>query len=158
MESWLPLLIVPATLGCGLVAGFFFAFSNTVMGALGRMPPAQGAAVMRHVNVVVLNPIFFLAFFGTGALALGIALLAVARLGEPQALVAFVASLVYLAGSIGVTMAANVPMNNALAAADPAAPQTSELWARYLVRWTAWNHVRTLACVGATVLYALALI
>jgi uncharacterized membrane protein len=58
-------LAVAAALGSGLIAGFFFAFSVVTMKALSRLPPEQGIAAMQSINVVVLNPWFFTAFFGT---------------------------------------------------------------------------------------------
>jgi uncharacterized membrane protein len=35
-------LTITAALGCGAIAGFFFAFSVCVMNALGRLPAAHG--------------------------------------------------------------------------------------------------------------------
>src|SRR3990172_7116821 len=57
-----------AALGSGLIGGVFFAFSALVMKALGRLPPAGGIAAMQSINVAVLNPVFFGAFFGTAIL------------------------------------------------------------------------------------------
>ncbi len=54
-----------AAIGCGLVAGIFFAFSTFVMKALARIPSAGGIAAMQAINVVVINPWFMGAFFGT---------------------------------------------------------------------------------------------
>ena len=70
------LLIPAAVLGCGLVAGIFFAFSTFVMSALGRLPAKEGIAAMQAINITVLNPWFFAAFFGTAALCLVLAVLA----------------------------------------------------------------------------------
>jgi uncharacterized membrane protein len=56
-------LTLLAMLGCGLMAGFFFAFSAVIMAALARLPPAQGIAAMQTINVVVINPWFGVAFF-----------------------------------------------------------------------------------------------
>jgi len=50
-----------------------------------------------------------------------------------------------------------VPLNNALAGLDPAAPATDAAWRDYLSRWTAGNHVRALACLAAAALYTWAL-
>jgi uncharacterized membrane protein len=61
-----PLTLISA-LGCGLMAGFFFAFSACVMNALARLPAAQGITAMQSINVTVINPLFGLAFFGTAA-------------------------------------------------------------------------------------------
>ena len=65
--------------------------------------------------------------------------------------------LVYLIGTILVTMAFNVPRNNALAAADPQSGLGARLWAGYITSWTAWNHVRTAAALAAAVLLTPAL-
>lgn len=54
-------------LGCGLVAGIFFAFSAFVMKALSRLPPGEGIAAMQSINVAVLNSWFMTAFLGTAA-------------------------------------------------------------------------------------------
>ena len=70
MGYLLPILTFLAALGSGLMAGFFFAFSATVMWALERQPPAEGIAAMQAINVVVLNPLFLGTFFGTALLSL----------------------------------------------------------------------------------------
>ena len=67
-------LMLLSALGCGLMAGFFFAFSACVMNALSRLPPAHGIADMQSINVVVINQLFGAAFLGTAAAALTIAL------------------------------------------------------------------------------------
>jgi uncharacterized membrane protein len=58
-------------------------------------------------------------------------------------------SLLYLVGTVGVTIGFNVPLNNALAAVKPDSAEGANLWRHYLVRWTAWNHVRTVAALAA---------
>ena len=65
-------------------------------------------------------------------------------------------SIAYLVGNVGVTMGFNVPMNDALAAADPNAPGSATLWATSLDRWVFWNHVRAAACTGALAAFAMA--
>jgi uncharacterized membrane protein len=42
-----------------------------------------------------------------------------------------------------------VPLNDALAKIDPAAPESTRVWADYVARWTVWNHVRTVAALAA---------
>lgn len=56
-----------------------------------------------------------------------------------------------------MTIVANVPLNQALAAVEPASADGAHLWARYLSRWTAWNHVRTVAALSGAALLTLAL-
>ena len=65
--------------------------------------------------------------------------------------------MVYLIGAILVTIAFNVPRNNALAAVDPQSADGAKLWAGYVTSWTACNHLRTAAALVAAVLLSLAL-
>lgn len=146
-------LLVAATfisaLGCGLMAGLFFAFSTSVMNALARRPPAEGIAAMQAINRTILNPVFLSAFFGTAVGCVFVAIMAVWRWSDPGSLFLLAGSLLYLVGSFGVTMACNVPRNNTLEQVDPARQDAARLWAAYLREWTAWNHVRTVAALAA---------
>lgn len=152
----LNLLILSAALGCALIGGVFFAFSAFIMKALGRVSSHAGIAAMQSINIVVVNPWFLGAFFGTAALCAVLVVLAVLD-WQPGALYLVVASAFYIVGTIGVTMACNVPRNNALAAVDPASEAGAQMWRRYLVQWTFCNHVRTVAALAAAVLFMLAL-
>ncbi|MGO4843669.1 anthrone oxygenase family protein, partial [Rhizobiaceae sp. 2RAB30] len=58
-----------------------------------------------------------------------------------------------VAGMFGVTMVFNVPLNNALAAADPASAEGGDVWSRYQRDWTLWNTIRTVASIGAWVCF-----
>ena len=128
------------------------AFSVCVMRALGRLPREQGMAAMPAINVVVLNPWFFAAFFGTAAVCLVLPVLALFTWSASRMLSLLAGSVLYLAGSIVVTMACNVPLNEALAAVDAHSAEGAALWTRYRAQWTAWNHVRTAASLGAAAL------
>jgi uncharacterized membrane protein len=151
-------LIFAAAIGCGLVAGIFFAFSSFVMAALGRLPSDHGIAAMNAINVMVINPTFFLAFFGTAALCLTASAGVAFRWTATGGTLVLVASVIYLAGCIGVTMFRNVPLNNALAAVTLGTPEAAALWTRYLSEWTFWNTVRTVAPVVSAALFTVALL
>jgi uncharacterized membrane protein len=158
VEHVLFALTFMSALGAGLMAGFFFAFSLCVMTALGRQLPAAGISAMQAINVVVLNPLFFAVFFGTAAACLVAAIGALVSWPAPAAVVVLAGSLSYLVGSILVTIVFNVPLNNALAAVDPESSEGTAVWTRYLSVWTAWNHVRTVACLVAAAAFVLALL
>ena len=53
-----------------------------------------------------------------------------------------VGSLLYLAGTMLVTVVFNVPRNDALAKVQCDSAEGANLWSRYVVEWTRWNHVR----------------
>jgi uncharacterized membrane protein len=155
MDGLLTVLTVVAALGSGLVGGVFFAFSTFIMRALARITPSQGIAAMQAINVTVITPLFMLALFGTGALSAALAVWGVLELGEDFGPLLVAGGVLYLVGVIGVTMAYNVPRNDALAAAGP---EDAELWSRYLREWTAGNHVRTVAALAAAAVFTLALV
>jgi hypothetical protein len=94
-----------SALGSGLVEGIFFAFSGFIMKALARVPPAPGIAVMQSINLTVLNIWFFAVFFGTGACCLVLGISSLFRLEKPGAGYLLAGSLLYLIGTIIVTIA-----------------------------------------------------
>lgn len=148
--GWVPALTLAAALGCGLMAGVFFAFSTFVMRALARLRAEQGIAAMQSINTAVLRSPFLAAFLGTAAACAVLA--ALVRDGYVVA-----GSLLYLVGTFGVTIGLNVPLNEELAGVDGAGEPGEEVWRRYTVVWTRWNHVRTAAALAATAALILAL-
>ena len=80
-------LTLVAALGCGLVAGVFFAFSVFVMKALSRLPSGEGIAAMQSINVVVFNPWFMGAFFGTAATCVVVVVTSLLKWSGPEHLV-----------------------------------------------------------------------
>ncbi len=151
------LLTPAAVLGCGLVAGIFFAFSTFVMRALGRLPATEAIAAMQAINITVLNPWFFAAFFGTAAACLVLVVLALTGWNGAHAAYLIAGSALYLLGTILVTIAFNVPLNDRLAKVDPESADGAALWTHYLERWNRWNHVRTAASLAAAAAYMMAL-
>jgi uncharacterized membrane protein len=149
-------LTVCAALGSGVVAGVFFAFSTFVMPALARLPPEQGIAAMQSINVTALNRWFMSALFGTAGLCVWLAVASLKSRSDPGAGLRLGGSALYLVGAILVTIACNVPRNEALAAVRPDCAEAAELWARFLTEWVAWNHVRTGATLAACALLILA--
>ncbi len=104
-------------------------------------------AAMQNINVDIINPAFMLLFLGTSVLCLVLAAHSVFRLQSPASLWLLVGSCLYLVGALGVTMVFNVPLNNSLAAARASA--AAQAWPAYVGPWLNWNHVRTLASLGA---------
>jgi uncharacterized membrane protein len=149
IDNLLLALTFLAILGCGLIAGVFFAFSAFVMGALARLPAAHGIAAMQSINIVVINRLFLGAFFGTAALCVVLALAALLRWSAPGAIYALAGSLLYLIGTILVTIRLNVPLNDELAAVPADSADAARVWERYLIEWTMWNSVRTAAALAA---------
>ena len=146
-----------AALGCGLIGGVFFAFSSFVMPALKRLPPAQGISAMQSINVLAVTPAFMAALFGTAAACVGLVAWAVISWGDRSTAPVLAGGALYLVGTIGVTMACNVPLNDGLAKLHPRDAEAAGFWDRFLTRWTAWNHVRTIAALAAAAALTVAL-
>lgn len=146
-----------SALGCCLIAGVFFAFSTFVMSALARLQPAQGIAAMQAINITAINPLFMIALFGTAGSCVFLAISSFLKWQQPMSAYLLIGSLLYLVGTVGVTIAFNVPLNDALAKVDPDSTEGARLWASYLSDWTLWNHIRTVAAFVAAALFAIAL-
>lgn len=144
-------LVIAAAVGSGLNGGLFFIFSNTVMRAFDRLPATEAVAAMSSINRVILNPLFFLVFFGTALLCL------VLLVGQLDAPLVVAGALFYLIGSIGVTMVRNVPLNDQLAKVSPSVTDMETQWRTYREPWTRWNHVRTVACLLAAAAFTASL-
>lgn len=140
----------------GAVGGVFFAFSVFVMRALASLPPAHGLAAMQRINVTVITPLFLSVFLGTGPLLAVAAWVAYGA--EPATAFGWlgVSFIVYLVGSVGVTMVCNVPRNDRLARLDPDSPADQIGWGEYVREWTFWNHVRCVASLTSAASAAIA--
>jgi uncharacterized membrane protein len=155
--TMIDVLTLTGALGCGLMAGFFFAFSVCVMQALGKLPAAHGVAAMQNINVVVINPRFLTVFMGTAALCVIATIAALLNRNDPATPYLIAGGVLYVVGTFIVTMRFNVPLNNALAAVTSDSAEAARLWSNYLSTWTHWNHVRTAAALAAAAAFSLAL-
>ena len=67
-------------------------------------------------------------------------------------------AVLYLIGNPIVTMVFNVPLNDALAAVDPASSNGAAVWANHLNQWVMWNHVRTITAIVSMACFIFALL
>jgi len=153
MHSTTTALLWLSAIGCGLLAGLYFAFSTFIMGALGRIEPSAGIAAMNSINSVIVRSLFMPVFLGSSLIALVLAGMALFQWQQPGSAAILAGGGIYVIGMFVCTMAFNVPLNNTLMAVDPASVRGADVWARYLRDWTFWNHVRTVASTVAMVLF-----
>ncbi len=143
----------------GGIAGFFYAYSSSVMFGLNAIDPRDAIVAMKGINATVRNAVFAPAFFGTPVAALVTAFLFF-RLGRAAAAGAMaLAGLVYLLGAFAPTALVNVPMNDALAGlvVPESLQEAARIWADYAERWTWWNTLRTTFSAGSLLLVGYAL-
>ncbi|HUQ09705.1 MAG TPA: anthrone oxygenase family protein [Steroidobacteraceae bacterium] len=156
----MPLLITAllwfCILGCALLGGVYFAFSAFIMTAL-RDAGQAGIAAMNSINRVILRSAFMPFFLGTTLASAALAVIGLLNLGDAGSICLIAGGLLYLAGMFGVTMLCNVPLNDALLNVTTESRTGTAIWNDYLRRWTRWNHVRTVSCLGAAALFVVAL-
>ena len=142
-----------SAIGCGFLAGVYFAFSTFIMTALGRIEPLHAISAMNSINSAILRSLFMPLFFGTTAASAALVIIGLPRRSEPGATAMVAAGLIYIAGMFLCTVFLSVPLNSALAAVDRESGSAASAWARYLKEWTMWNHVRTISSAAASALY-----
>jgi len=140
--------LMAATMTTGLMAGVFGLYQHTVMQGLGRTDDRTFVGAFQAMDRAIINPWFMLSFLGALLLTIAAALLNPGRRLLPWIL----AALVLYAVAVVVTMAVNVPLNDALKAAgspDTIADLAGVRAAFDEARWLVWNLVRTLTTTAA---------
>lgn len=137
--------LVAATLTTGMVGGVYFSYANAFMPGLGRTDDRTFVGAFQAVDRAIVNPVFLgLGFFGALVFTLLAGLLSLRAPALPWIAVAFVLYLV----TVVITVAVNVPLNDALkAAGDPATIDVAAARAAFdEARWRAFNLVRVGCC------------
>ena len=144
----------------GLSAGFFYAWQVSVIPGTKRVVDLTYLETMQSINRAILNPAFFVIFFGT------LILLTIASIYEfhTSKLVfglMLASSIAYLAGTFGVTALGNVPLNNELDTLDFAktsAKKIVEFRRYYEVNWNKLHLIRTVFAVLSFALTVIAVL
>ena len=140
--------LIAATMTTGLMAGVYFSYGNAFMPGLGKTDDKTFVGAFQAVDRAILNPIFLgLGFLGTAVLTLLAGLLQLQEKALPWIAVAFV---LYLITMI-LTIAVNVPLNDAIkAAGDPTTIDVAAVRAAFdESRWRAFNLIRIILAVVA---------
>lgn len=142
----------------GLSTGLFYAWSVSVIPGTQKIDDATYLNTMQSINRTILNPAFFLVFFGS---IVFLALSAIITFDSSSAIfwLFLASSIFYLLGTIGVTGLGNVPLNNQLDALNLAAIQHRELFEfrrYYESNWNRLHSIRTICAVSGFLLSMLA--
>ena len=148
MNALRALALLGATLTMGLAAGVFALYAHTIMPGLKKTDDRTFVAAFQSIDRAIINPWFMTTAFG-GALVFTLAGL-LTNLGE-SALPWVAAALALYAIVVVITIAVNVPLNDAIkAAGDPNQIDLAAVRERFgEARWAAWNLVRTALSVAA---------
>ena len=145
-----------AALGSGLMAGLYFVFANFVMKSLSKIPPSSGIAAMQSINREILNPFFFLIFFGTLAAGLAASFGAISFNMTRADLWAAAGTGCYGIGFL-ITIFFNVPLNNKLDEISASGgDEADQVWDSYIRKWGRWNTARFYCTLASAVGFMLA--
>ena len=148
-------VLVAATVLTGLAVGVIALYAHTIMPGLKKTDDRTFVGAFQSIDRAIINPWFMLTFFGA-LILIGVAAVlhfdADRRSALPWLVAAFV---LYLVGVI-ITMAVNVPLNEAIkAAGDPNHIDVARVRAAFHEsRWAAWNYVRLVTSLAAFVILA----
>ena len=143
-----------------LVTGLFYGYSVSVNGGLHRLNDSEYVKAMQSINAVIQNFLFFASFIGPVILLPLAAFLQ--RDADPMQFALLLASsILYIAGSFGLTMVGNVPLNVRLAKFDASKASGNEIAqarAGFERPWNRLHVIRTIASIASTVLIFVAIL
>ena len=141
----------------GLSAGLFYAWSVSVIPGTQNVEDLTYLQTMQSINRAILNPAFFIVFFGSAVL---LSLASVFEFQESKWLFGFflAATICYLGGTVGVTGLGNVRLNNQLDALDLSTMNSEKLKGFRTFYEQAWNKLHTVRTVFAIVAFLLAIL
>lgn len=150
-------LTILCAVGAATAGGALFTFSTFTIEGLKRLPASQGAAAMQAINKQAPTPLFMLILFGTGAACIALGVRAATNLDDPASVYQLIACALYIVGVVLLTVGYHVPRNERLDALDPNSAEGITYWATYLKEWVRMNHVRTIAPIAASLVFAISL-
>lgn len=149
-----------ALFSTGLSAGLFYAWAVSVIPGTRRIADHSYVDTMQQINRAILNPGFFAIFFGAMVLMLWSAYLEFRTDMGSSFYFTLAAFIVYALGTVGVTAAGNVPLNEALDLIELNQLGAEELKITrqtYETKWNRLHNVRTVFSVISFVLLLLAI-
>lgn len=132
----------------GLSAGFFYAWSVSVILGTKKVGDFTYLETMQNINREILNPLFYIVFFWSLIAVFVNAFLQFDN--KPVFWIALSSATIYLIGLFGVTAFGNVPLNNALDVLHLEQLSTLELKQfrmHYESKWNVYQNIRTVAGV-----------
>lgn len=130
--------------GLTMVTGLFWGWAFSALPGLRRVDDHTYVTSMQSINRAILNPVFLAAFVGT-ALVLAVAATITFVAGDTRrAWWITAAAVTYTIGVFGVTVAGNVPLNDALDAFDPAGADEAAFAAAREAYEGPWNRLHAI--------------
>jgi len=142
----------------GLSAGLLYAYAVSVIPGLKNIPGKSYLEAYQSINRAILNPAFFIVFFGS----LILMVISIWFQYKVQVNLAFWlitgGTIIYLVGTLGVTIMGNVPLNESLDALKINALSSEELENARLSFESKWNQLNTVRTVFSVIAFMMLLL
>lgn len=152
------LILVLTILACGLIAGLFYSYSCSINPGLKNLSDTGYLQAMQQINRAILNPVFFASFMGTLILLPLSTWLGHGHLTPGQFYCFLAASIIYIVGAFGVTVAGNVPLNEALDRFDIGAASAEQITLHRQQFEAKWNQLHLIRTLASTLSFLLAIL
>lgn len=139
-----------------LSTGFFFAWSVSVILGTKKVSDFTYLESMQSINKEILNPVFFIVFFGS---LITLAMCAYVQFNnKPIFWLVLASAFIYLIGTFSITAFGNVPLNNELETLNITKLSILELKNFRAYYESAWNRYHTIRTISSIISFILLLI
>ena len=143
------LFLFLTTVLAGLLAGFFYTWSFTIMQSLDMVDEKIASAAMNSINANIRNGWFASIFFGS-PIATILSVVAVIKSKKKEVYLWVSLAAVFAIATFIITFSIHLPLNAELA--------NGLEWSSYVGRWVQWNHARMVTSLLAFVFMLCAMI
>lgn len=152
-------LLGSSIVATGLMSGLWYGWTVSVIPGTKRVADVNYVDAMQNINRAIINPGFIIPFMGIPVL-IGAAAYAQFRAGDNRrGWILIGAAGTYVVGVLGVTIAGNVPLNDALDNFKLGTSTDSAISSRrttYETPWNRWHYLRTAGNLAAFALTTVA--
>jgi uncharacterized membrane protein len=146
-------VLVVTVLLTTLSTGVYYCFSTSINWSLHRLKDRDYLRTMQYINQVIQNPLFLLPFMLPVVLLPFVTFAYGGEMASLKFILLAIASLFYIFGMFGITMAGNVPLNVRLDHVDlkSADAELKEVREWYEKPWNRLHTLRTLTGVVSVI-------
>lgn len=152
------IILIITTLSLGLMAGLFYSWSISVTPGLAKISDANYLQAFQSMNRAILNPAFFIFFFGLVILLPLISFLSYKSQLSAEFWYILSATILYMAGIMAVTFLGNVPMNNTLEVLQIQSMNAGEMASFRLGFESKWNNLNMIRTICSSLSFVLSII
>lgn len=152
--------IIALVLLTGLSAGLCFTWSNAITTGIGRLDDLGYLQSFQQMNRTILNPVFFIVFFGPFFLNL-LTIYLFKSSSSTMLVLLITAAAFYFFGVILITIFGNVPLNEMLDKVDLSSARIDELRQlreKFEVKWNRLHSIRTFTSIISFLLLIICLL